>query len=81
MEDFTRTLQDPLWVAKFQQMFGIEVIKQIEKNKNHKWLPVEVTENVGAAVEAKNADKYNIIFYKVKKKSNISNVIKLTLIL
>ena len=54
-------------MAKFQQMFGIEVIKQIEKNKNHKWLPVEVTENVGAAVEAKNTDKYNIIFYKVKK--------------
>ena len=70
MKDLIRTLQDPLWVAKFQQMFGIEIIKQIEKNTKYKWLPVEVRENIGEAVEENNKGKYNIIFYKV----NILNI-------
>ena len=65
MKDFSRTLQDPVWVAKFQEMFGVEIIKEIENNKNHKWLPVEVRENIGESVEANNKGKYNIIFYKV----------------
>ena len=71
MKRFVTTLQDPLWVAKFQQMFGIEIIKQVEKNKNNKWLPVEVRENMGEAVEANDKGKYNIIFYKV----NIMNLL------
>ena len=65
MNDFIRTLQDPLWVAKFQQMFGIEIIKQVEKNKNQKWLPVEVRKNIDEGDEENDKDKYNIIFYKV----------------
>ena len=46
-------------------MFGVEIIKLIENNTNHKWLPVELRENIGESVEENNKDKYNIIFYKV----------------
>ena len=74
MKDFIATLQDPKWVAKFQQMFGIEIIKQLENNKDHKWLPIEVTENTGGGGWARDKGKYNIIFYKVNimNKYNIS---------
>lgn len=74
MKDFIATLQDPKWVAKFQQTFGIEIIKQLENNKDHKWLPIEVSENSGEGVGARDKGKYNIIFYKVNimNKYNIS---------
>ena len=72
MKDFIATLQDPKWVAKFQQTFGIEIIKQLENNKDHKWLPIEVTENTSEGVGARDKGKYNIIFYKVNIMNNIS---------
>ena len=65
MKDLVRTLQDPMWVAKFQQMFGVEIIKKIENNKNHKWLPIEVKENTSESVGANNRGNNNIILYKV----------------
>ena len=55
-----------MWVAKFQQMFGVEIIKKIENNKNHKWLPLEVKENtINENVGANDRGNNNIILYKV----------------
>ena len=67
MGDLLRSLQDPILVAKFQKWFGLEIIEQIDKNPNEKWLPVELRERhdredvIGSAKTSKN-----IIYYKVE---------------
>ena len=70
MRDLLRSLHDPILVARFQKLFGIEIIQKIEKNKTQKWLPVELREiheredvmgSVGTSI-----NDYNVILYKVE---------------
>ena len=60
-------LKDPKWVWQFQQYFGIEKLKLIERSSNTEtWLPVEVSKQKNDFDECKEQSESNLILYQVK---------------
>ena len=64
----SENLKDPKWVWQFQQYFGIEKLKLIERSSNTEtWLPVEVSKQKKDDFdECKEQSESNLILYQVK---------------